>query len=191
MTKELPDEQRCIWTRTTTGRRCRKPRTPGTTICATHGSKAPQVKAAAERRLATQAVQADAAAILANQGLTGVANPYEALSKLAAELLALKDAWAARVNALGDQIRFRSVQGTEQLRSEITAYERALVMAARVLETLAKLGLDERRVAVTEAMGEQVASVIQAVLDDLRLSERQQTEAPAVVNRHLLRLVTA
>lgn len=174
----------------TENRRCIRPPMKGTTVCFKHGGGAPQVRAAAERRLLTQAVEADAEAMLAHRGLAGVEDPFDALSRMAAELLALKDAWAARVNALSS-VRSMSVQGVETIRSEIGAYERALTMSARVLEVLAKLNLDERRVRITEAIGEQVTAAIREILTGLTLTPEQEALAPAVVSGAMLRLVTA
>lgn len=188
MAQKLPNHMRCVGTSTTTRERCRKARTPGTTVCRNHGSAAPQVRAAAERRVTAAAVQADAAAILASEGVGIVGDPFDALEHLAAEVLAVKQAAAARVNALGEQIRYRSGQGAEQLRSEVALYERSLDRATKILETLAKLGLDERRVEVQERLAEQVTAVLRAVLDDLDLSPTQQAAAPVIVGRHLVAL---
>ncbi|GGU61712.1 hypothetical protein [Lentzea flava] len=189
--REVPDEQRCAARSTTNnGARCRKPKTPGTSVCASHGSAAPQVRRRAAERVAVQAAEADAAAILAHAGLSGVADPYEALSRVAAELLAHKDAWAQRVNAL-DAITSQSPLGAESIRVEIELYGRSMIAAARTLEVLAKLQLDDRRVRVSEAIGQQVASVIKLILTELQLSDEQQAAAPAVVSRALLTLVPA
>ena len=62
----------------------------------------------------------------------------------------------------------------------------------RMLATVCKMALDagvaERQVALAEAQGEMLASVIKAILGDLGLSKEQQREAPAVVRRHLTAL---
>lgn len=191
MARVLPDHVRCKGTATTTGERCKNARLKGATVCRKHGAAAPQVREAAARRVAAEAVRADAAALLAAEGVGLVGDPYEALRGIAAEVLALKMAAARRVNALGEEIRFVSFQGAEQLRSEVALYERAVDRAAKILETLAKLGLDERRVRVSEAIGERVADAIESILDELGLSADQRAVAPAVVSRHLLRLVDA
>jgi hypothetical protein len=56
----------------------------------------------------------------------------------------------------------------------------------------AKLALDAgvkgRRVRIAEAQGELLASVIKAILGDLGLNKNEQTDAPAIVRRHLLAL---
>jgi len=46
----------------------------------------------------------------------------------------------------------------------------------------------ERKVRIAEQQGELIAQVIRSIRGDLGLSSRQQSEAPAVVRRHLLAL---
>lgn len=159
-------------------------------MCWKHGGAAPQVRAAAERRLLTQAVEADAEAILAHRGLAGVDDPYSTLSHLAAELMAHKDAWSARVNAL-TTISTRSVQNVESVRVEIAEYGKAMALAARTLEVLARLQLDDRRVRITEAIGDQVTAAIREILAGLALTPAQEAVAPAVVSQAMLRLVAS
>ena len=49
-------------------------------------------------------------------------------------------------------------------------------------------GVEERKVRIAEAQGELLAEVIKAILGDLGLTKKQQSEAPAIVRRHLLAL---
>src|ERR1019366_9474335 len=96
------------------GERCRCYPMQGGTVCRTHGGAAGQVRAAARRRLQSQAVEAEVKNALAFESIEGVMNPLEAMSQLAAEVQATKDALAARVNAL-EVIRYSAVgSGTEQ-----------------------------------------------------------------------------
>jgi hypothetical protein len=48
--------------------------------------------------------------------------------------------------------------------------------------------VEERKVRIAEAQGELLAGVIKAILGDLGLNMKQQTDAPAIVRRHLLAL---
>lgn len=160
----------------------------GAVVCVAHGARAPQVKEAAARRLATAAVQADAAALLAAEGVGPIGDPYDSLERLATEVMAVKRAAAARVNALGSAIRYTSGQGAEQLRAEVALYERSLDRAVKILETLSKLGLDERRVQVQEKLADQVGGVIEAVLAELDLTASQQAIVPSALGRHLVAL---
>jgi hypothetical protein len=129
-------------------------------------------------------VKADAAAILAHEGLTRVVDPVAELAKLATEAWAMKDALAARVNAL-DSIRYEgSGPGGEQLRAEVALYERALDRSGKFLEVLAKLGYEERRVRVEEEQAALVATVLRTALAELGLGERTD-EVLGAVARHL------
>jgi hypothetical protein len=54
----MDQSKRCTATSKRTGQRCGLARIPGTTVCAKHGGAAPQVRAAAARRVAEQKVRA-------------------------------------------------------------------------------------------------------------------------------------
>ena len=60
---------------------CRNYPIYGSTVCRAHGGGAPQVKAAADRRLAMN----EALAELARRGITPVDNPLAALAEVAGE----------------------------------------------------------------------------------------------------------
>ena len=53
----MDETKRCTATSKRTGQRCGLARIPGTTVCAKHGGAAPQVRAAAARRVAEQKVR--------------------------------------------------------------------------------------------------------------------------------------
>lgn len=74
----FPDDKRCTATAKRSGERCQRAAIPGGKVCIKHGGTAPQVKAAAERRLA----EARAAASLEGWGLQVDINPAEALLEL-------------------------------------------------------------------------------------------------------------
>lgn len=116
-----------------------------------HGGSSPQARAAAARRLAAQAAEADARALLAHEGLEGVTDPVAALARLATEADAFRSALARRVNAL-QSVRYEDAKGAEQLRAEVGLYERALDRTARFVEALARLGYEQRRVRIEEVV---------------------------------------
>jgi hypothetical protein len=53
----MDESKQCIAMSKRTGQRCGLARIPGTTVCAKHGGAAPQVRAAAGRRVAEQRVR--------------------------------------------------------------------------------------------------------------------------------------
>jgi hypothetical protein len=149
-----------------------------------HGGSAGQVRRAAERREVTRAVEADAAAVLASEGVEPLTDPVGELERLAAGTRQDVNAAAARVNAL-DDIRYVSVQGAEQTRAEVLVWERAKDRHIKIVTELAKYGLDERRTEVQERLAEQFGQALDAILTELELTEEQQARLPEVAGRHL------
>ena len=92
-----------------------------------------------------------------------VDNPLAALALLAGQVLAFKDAVGELVNRL-DEIRYQDAKGGEQLRSEVAMYERALDRSTQVLVAMARLKLDERLVAVSEATADMLVRAVDAGL---------------------------
>lgn len=182
---DLSDDPQCTATSKRSQERCKRAPVPGSTVCPVHGGSAPQVRRAAEQRLAVRAVEADAAAALAAEGVALDGDPYALLEALAAETLVLKSGWAARVAALGPNVRYESAAGSEQIRAEVVMYERFIGKATKLLEILVRLGLDERRVEVQERLADQFSRVINGVLGDLELSPEQAGRAPVLIARHL------
>lgn len=116
------------------------------------------VYAAAQRRLA----EAKATKTIQREGIAPLGDPVELLRELAAEAVALKDFFSARLKAL-QELRYEGNTG-EQLRSEVALYERALDRSQKFLHDLARLGLDERQIRIGEGQIVLVAAVLQRVL---------------------------
>jgi hypothetical protein len=184
------DRPRCTAHAKSTGERCRQYPKPGSKVCHYHGGAAGQVVAAAQRRLQVQAVEAEVDAELAYQQVEGVTNPLEALSMLAGEALMLKEAMAARVNALKSLSYSAAGTGTEQLRSEVALYERALDRTARFLDLLVKSGFEEKRIALEAARAAVMIQVLDRIFDRLELSPAQRVLIGTVVPQEF-RAVTA
>lgn len=181
MTERLiPDERRCRGTHKKRGDRCKRPAIPGGTVCTMHGGGAPQVRAAAERRVAAEAITREASAILAYNGVTPIDDPLGELGKLAAAAKAMTEALGARVNALTD-LEVMSVQNTPQLRVVVELYERALDRTHRMLDSLVKHGYAERQITIAETEALLVAGVIRRVVAGLGLSADQQQLAQTLL----------
>lgn len=172
----------CTATAKSTGNRCTRPVTRGLTVCRFHGGRAPQVLAKArERETEKQITRA-----LADLDAPPIADPFEALTRLAGQVVSWKDRLAARVNALtgggcehcgsgGDDLRYEAKgAGTEQLRSEVALFERAMDRCAAVLGMIAKLDIDKRLAAISE---QQAAAVLRAV--DAAVVAMQAGKTPA------------
>ncbi|MCV7683442.1 hypothetical protein M3C12_008540 [Micrococcus luteus] len=175
---------------TTAGNPCRRAPILGGEVCPSHGGRAPQVKAAAERRHAAQALEADARAVLAFEAVEPIADPVLALAELAAEVRATLRALGQRVNALQDP-RYVSPLGTEQTRAELTLLGQYQDRLARMLTALGQFDLDERRVRLTEAQVAGVAHVMDRLLMFLALPPQRDAEARAEVGRLFRELAAA
>lgn len=135
--------------RTRSGEQCKNRPMIGATTCRMHGAATQRSRQAAARRIA----KADAEAALAYTGQKDFDDPLLELGRLATEALALKDALAARVNALREPT-YETYEGRERLRVEVELYERALDRSAKFLDILSRSGFDERRLQVEEAQAQ-------------------------------------
>lgn len=147
------------------GRPCKKPPVRGALVCATHGGAAPQVRAAAAKRES----EAEIRRALARLDVAVVEDPLTELGRLAGQVVAWKDALAERVNELTSIRYAASGAGTEQLRSEVALFERAMDRCAAVLGLIAKLDIDQRLARITE----QQADVVVRAVDARRVAAAQ------------------
>ena len=191
-----PDEIRCtgICTGGTThlerrGERCRNRAIPGGTVCDYHGAAAPQVRAAANRRVAEELLMRKAA------GLVGepVDNPLTELANLAGRARAFMEMMQVRVETLmdggdtrdgSDGIRYKGGAG-EQLRAEVALYERAMDRLGKFLADYGRLNIDERLATISGAQADRVIAAIEAVIKHLGLTGAEAVEAKKVAARHL------
>lgn len=186
-----PMKRRCSGTASSTGEQCRLPPIRGGTVCHKHGGSAPQVKAAAARRVA----EASALAELHRLGVEPLANPLVALAELAAEAREWQVILRGQVAEL-ESLSLTTPAGVEQVRAVVLLFERAMDRAATFAATLVRLDIDDRLVKlnarISEAMGARVAGVIEGILEDLghRDPRHDPAVAPVVVAR-LERLLAA
>lgn len=178
------------------GTPCKKPPIKGATVCASHGGKAPQVRAAAARRVAEEQVRRG----LARLDIDPIDDPFVELSKLAGQVVAWKDALADKVNQLtgggcsncgdgggeGDRIRYEAMgAGTEQLRAEVALFERALDRCGSVLGLIAKLNIDDRMARINERQADAVIRAIDAALASAGVNGPAAVAARQVAAREL------
>ena len=165
--------------RTRSGEPCRKRVILGGTRCATHGGSSPQAKAKAAERLAEQRARRYLADLAGD--IEPVTDAIGELERLAGQAVALVDL-LRRVVADLEQIRYQALgMGTEQTRGELTAYLAALGRAESILGRIVSLNLDDRRVRLQEAQVEQVLRAIGRALDQLGLSEAEQSRASELI----------
>lgn len=179
-------EKQCTAHSSQTGNRCKRARKPGTNVCVYHGAGAPQVKAAAERRMSEKKALEKAERWLAKQGFEEIDNPFDELIKLASEATAYRELFRSQVDALmlADEVRYEHRAG-EQLRAEMALWERASERCLKIYSEIVRLGIAERQVRVREAEIVLMAQAIRNILRRLDLTPQQKTIAGQVVAEEL------
>lgn len=195
----LCDLPRCNGT--TSRGRCRKQPIKGAAVCRTHGGSAPHVRAAADRRLAERQ------AILAAEsfGLPREVDPHTALLEelhrtagavqwlgaVVADLERKTLVWGTVKETHGAQAD-EGLKSSKVKQASVNAFvglwqaERKHLLA--VSQACISAGIEERRVRIAESAGQQLASVVRAVLDRLDLTDTQRSTALVVVPEEFRRL---
>lgn len=177
---KLDPESRCTAHAKHSGERCKRTAIPGSTVCHYHGGKAPQVQAAALKRLALQ----EAERAVVTYGLPREVEPQEALLE---ELhrTAGHVAWLAfSVRELERREAYGPVGGSQYgfPRQEphvwIRLYQEERKHFAEVAKICIAAGIEERRVQLAEDQARELARVVTAILTDLGhdLSEERTRE---------------
>lgn len=150
----------------------------GSGRCKLHGGCAPSGRVAALNEQARR--------LLYKHDAGPVADPLEALQRLAGRALALEETIGQLVNDL-TSIRYESggEGGGEQLRAEVAVLERAMDRCGKLLVDIAKLNIEERMARVTEKQAELAADALRTVLREMGLPPEQQQDAQARLGRHL------
>lgn len=150
-----------------------------------HGGAAPQVRTKAAERVVEQAARRELGKLAAVLGpAEPIDNPLTELGKLAGEVIRWKDLMAEHVAEL-DRIRYSDDRGGEQLRSEISLFERALDRCGTFLTSIARLNIDARLAAISEAQADVVLRAIDAALDDAGVESARRGQAKLAAARHL------
>lgn len=166
--------------------RCKRYPVPGVDVCKMHGGGAPQVKAAAARRV----VEGEALKAVSALGKWGpVTDPLSALADAAGEVTAVKDFLRGLVDDIvtrqADPLRVPDDKGAEQMRAEFTAYMAMLNTTVGTLATIAKLNIDERMARIDEARAEMIREALRRAFAEAGLAGEQQTKGLAAFGRHL------
>lgn len=191
------EKRRCTGTAKSTGERCKKTPEPGATVCKTHGGGAPQVIAAAERRVMEGEVQALVHRLLDNPDAEPVTDPAWELARIAGRMGHAVDVLGAMVNDLqqAGRLEYRDVNQVRRLNVLVEAWERLLVEHRRTLTDMTRLGIDKMLAdqlaksaedRALELYGEGIGRVIQRTLDGLNLTAEQMAQARELVRGELL-----
>ena len=173
---------------------CRKPAGagtdhPGVGRCRLHAGRTPSHRRAGQDRL----IEKGARTMLERENLVPVDNPLQQLQLLAAEIVACKDVLADKVEKLAfvDQRGQSGARGPQG--GLLSAYERALDRSTAVMVDMARLGIDERLVRLSEAQAELMKRVIVAVLDsrEMGLSRELRQTGRTILARELAAVTNA
>lgn len=142
----LPSVQ-CSATIKRTGLQCRRRAIAGGTLCAYHGA-APQVKAAAARRVARQELEGEVGRRLALQGDVSMPSLLDGLLAVVEHLARLVEVWrgiAAERDGLG-----RNRFAEDVVDPAAAEYRAALNDLGHMIGLALKAGIDERQVRMAE-----------------------------------------
>lgn len=176
----------CKATSKSTGNRCGNKASKGLEVCYMHGARAPQAKAAAQRRIDAEKAEKAAKRFLRDHDVPVIDDPIRALTELTAEA-------SAFYGFVRDHVANLDVEqwiGSEGALSEhVKLMERAQARAQAFLADWVRLGLEERLVRLSERQAEAIGRVIDGVLNALGMDEETLTKAKAELPRQL-RLVS-
>lgn len=113
-------------------------------------------------------------------------DPLQALLEVAHEQLIWKQVCMAKLAKLQeDEWRWDGDRAGEQIRSEITVYERAIERATNTLLKIGRLGIEERLTRVAERQVAIIETAIVRTLQELDLSVDIQAKARTRIIKHL------
>jgi hypothetical protein len=141
-------------------------------VCNIHGAKAPQVQAAARRRLEQQAAER----AVTTYGLPRDVEPAQALVE-EVHRTAGHVAWLAEHVA--------GLKADQLVSPAMALYQAERAHLARVAKAAIDAGIAERHVRLAERLGGLVADLLRGVLDELGLTGEQWELAGMVVPRRL------
>jgi hypothetical protein len=194
---ETPPERQCKALSTRSGEQCKKVAMQGQEVCGTHGGRAPQSKAAAERRIAEE----KAAKAVQTFGLPREIDARDALLEEVYRTAGAIDWLTAKVRELEPKalvwgVTEKNLIGSGEWKGTNTTKAAAVNVWVQLwqderkhLVTVSKAaisaGIEERRVKLAEQQGALLATVIKGILGDLQLTAAQAASAPAIVAQHL------
>jgi hypothetical protein len=143
----MDEAKRCTATSRRTGQRCGLARIPGTTVCAKHGGAAPQVRAAAARRVAEQKVRAIAMKL--DVGPQDVStDPVALLSGMIHNGAVMMERFSRLVERCedGQSLVYTARSGVRQIRPEFAALRAERESLCRHLELWLKVSMAQAQV---------------------------------------------
>lgn len=161
---------------TSSGARCRRHAIRGGTVCATHGGRAPQVKAAAARRLALAEAQAELEVEAQRLGRVFEVEPAEAMLAMVHEAAANVAVLRHLVQQLDPSVGPSGIAGSTGSTAKVNEatphvlvamYDAERERLVRWSKACRDAGVDERRVQLERQQAELVARVVRGMSEAL------------------------
>jgi hypothetical protein len=161
------------------GEPCRAFAVRGATVCIAHGGAAPQVRAAAARRVEAAKLSKDIGRTLEDVErslLDAGVGPADTLADASTRAAAMMVVASSRLEEL-------TTEGPNGESADVVAelYERWVALAAKVSKLALDANIDERRVAILDREAEAIGAVLDALRGTVLAWLRSQGAEPTVV----------
>ncbi|WP_073927922.1 HGGxSTG domain-containing protein [Streptomyces sp. CB03911] len=177
------------------GQPCTNPPMRGADRCRMHGGAAPQVRAAAGRRIATAewarsfgepAEDADPTATVLNE-IRWCAGHVNWLRARVQDLEPEALVWGtvSEVDRRGGQYPGVDITSAAKASTWVALYGTERDRLVRMCEVAHRMGISERQIELAERLGQVVADLLRDILAELQLTDLQQQTAALAVPRHL------
>lgn len=164
---------------------------PGSGACKFHGGLAPNTVFKSIRRATLSNVTK------INEVVEGQVifpdNPFDTLNQTLIETRQFKELVERKINEMGtdqESWRYQDKAGSEQLRSEIALYERALDRMIRAATALSKLNLEERFVKLSEQQAASMIYIINETFKRTGMTDEQRELARNFVTEIIKEMLT-
>ena len=173
----MDESKRCVATSKRTGRRCGLARIPCTTVCAKHGGAAPQVRAAAARRVAEQKVRKLAMKLDVDPQDVST-DPVALLSGMIHSGAIMMERFSHLVDRCedGHSLVYTAKSGVRQIRPEFAALRAERESLGRHLELWLKVSLAQAQLNRNEAasqLTDRVAAALSVAVTSVLLRHRE------------------
>jgi hypothetical protein len=172
------------------GRQCKGQAIEGATVCRLHGGSAPQVRRAAERRLATQSALQWATERLEHDGVPDRTplEHLEAVLEQDARAFALWDAACSVLVEEGSTLLGKNRHGEEQIHPYVLERNEAAKRWARTAKYALDAGVAERRVQIEQDKANLMATALRATLARLGLDATKTQQGLVYLGEELRQL---